>query len=194
MAGPKGSGKSTKAKAMLRDERNFVYVNPDSTLIALNGGRKKLPDANPDVFNASQRLTEKIVDHALANRYNVCLDTSIPANGLLNNIKGLGYDITFVVMTTPAELARKREVHRDLTQLKWGRPVINSVDQANTAADIARTLPQTISRFADSVVTCQNANAIMSCSDNSRVRPNSAGPNVSVKAKQKIVWLPRLAD
>jgi len=24
-------------------------------------------------------------------------------------------------MTTPAELARKREVHRDLTQLNWGR-------------------------------------------------------------------------
>lgn len=70
---------------------------------------------------------------------------------------------------------------------------ISSVAQANTAADIVRTLPQTISRFADSVVTCQNADAVMSCSDNSRVRPNSAGPNVSVKARQKIVWLPRLA-
>ncbi len=118
MAGPQGSGKSTKAKAMLKKEKNMTYINPDSTLIALNGGRRKLPDENPEVFDASQRLTERIVDHALANRFNVCLDTSIPSDGLLTRMKNKGYDVTFVVMTTPAELARKREVNRDLTQLK----------------------------------------------------------------------------
>lgn len=121
MAGPQGSGKSTKAKAMLRKEKGFVYVNPDSTLIALNGGRRKLPDDEPEIFETSQQLTERIVEHALENRFNICLDTSIPANSLLNNMKNKGYDITFVVMTTPPELARKREVNRDLTQLNWGR-------------------------------------------------------------------------
>jgi len=54
-------------------------------------------------------------------------------------------------------------------------------------------LPDTIARFANSVITCQNADSVMSCTDNSRIRPNSQGPNVSIKAKQKILWLPRLA-
>lgn len=121
MAGPQGSGKSTKAKAILRNEKNFCYINPDSTLMALNGGRKKLPDDNPGVFADSQFLTEQILEHCIANKFNLCLDTSIPSTALLGSMKKRGYDITFVVMTTPAELARKREVHRDLTQLNWGR-------------------------------------------------------------------------
>lgn len=194
MAGPQGSGKSTKAKALLRKEVNFVYINPDSTLIALNGGRRKLPDNDPDVFNSSQELTERVVQHAIANRFNVCLDTSIPAPSLLTKMKDKGYSITFVVMTTPQELARKREVHRDLTQLKWGRAGINSVAQAATATEIARSLPQTISRFADSVVTCQNAGSVMSCTDDTRIRPDAKGPNVSIRARQKrLTWLPHLA-
>lgn len=121
MAGPQGSGKSTKAKAILRDEKNFVYVNPDSTLMALNGGRRKLPDDNPEIFSDSQFLTEQILEHCITSKFNLCLDTSIPSSTLLSKMKRQGYEITFVVMTTPAELARKREVHRDLTQLHWGR-------------------------------------------------------------------------
>lgn len=70
---------------------------------------------------------------------------------------------------------------------------INSVAQANTAAELARDLPNTISQFANSVITCRNADSVMSCTDNSRIRPNSQGPNVSIKARQKIFWLPRLA-
>ena len=201
-----------------------MYINPDSTLIALNGGRRKLPDDDPGVFESSQQLTERVVQHAIANRFNVCLDTSVPAPSLLAKMKDQGYSITFVVMTTPQEVARKREVHRDLTQLKWGRagklvwmfwcfawmswsvfasrrPTcprvtagINSVAQAATATEIARSLPQTISRFADSVVTCQNAGTMMSCTDDSRIRPDAKGPNVSIRARQKrLTWLPHLA-
>ena len=121
MAGPQGSGKSTKAKDLLKTLKNYCYINPDSTLIALNGGRKKLPDDQPDIFANSQALTEQILEHAVANRFNICLDTSIPSGTVLTQLKALGYKITFVVMSTPAELARKREVFRDLTQLKWGR-------------------------------------------------------------------------
>ena len=115
------AGKSTKAKALLKQEKNFVYVNPDSTLIALNGGRKKLPDDQPEIFSESQALTQQILTHAVTNRFNICLDTSIPSTTVLKQLKDLGYTITFVVMSTPAELARKREVIRDLTQLHWGR-------------------------------------------------------------------------
>ena len=194
MAGPQGSGKSTKAKALLRSEKNFVYVNPDSTLMALNGGRRKLPDDDPELFDTSQRLTERVLDHAVAKRLNICLDTSIPSPKVLTEMQNGGYDIKFVVMTTPAQLARSREVNRDLTQLNWGRPGIPSVAQAKTAADLSKNLSATIERFADSVVTCENSKAVMSCTDDSRIKPSSAGPNVSIKANQKrIPWLPSLA-
>ena len=102
--------------------KNYCYINPDSTLIALNGGRKKLPDNQPDIFANSQALTEQILEHAVANRFNICLDTSIPSGTVLSQLKALGYKITFVVMSTPAEIAREREVFKDLTQLNWGRP------------------------------------------------------------------------
>ena len=116
------AGKSTKAKDLLKTLKNYCYINPDSTLIALNGGRKKLPDNQPDIFANSQALTEQILEHAVANRFNICLDTSIPSGTVLTQLKALGYKITFVVMSTPAEIAREREVFRDLTQLNWGRP------------------------------------------------------------------------
>lgn len=193
MAGAQGSGKSTKAKSILRDRKNFTYINPDSTLIALNGGRKKLPDDQPEIFSESQALTEQILTHAVTSRFNICLDTSIPSTTVLKQLKALGYTITFVVMSTPAELARKREVIRDLTQLNWGRAGISSAAQRNTAAELTQRLPVAISQFADSVVSCQNHQSVMTCSDNSRIRPAAKGPNVSIRAKQKLLWLPRLA-
>lgn len=125
---------------MLKNMKNMIYINPDSTLIALNGGRKKLPDDAPEIFDMSQKLTERIVDHAVSSKFNVCLDTSIPSNGLLSNMKNKGYDITFVVMTTPAELARKREVNRDLTQLNWGRAGKLLYDTASCCPTLFRCL------------------------------------------------------
>ena len=70
---------------------------------------------------------------------------------------------------------------------------ISSAAQRNTAAELSQKLPTVISRFADSVVNCQNDHSVMICSDNSRIRPAAKGPDVSIRARQKILWLPRLA-
>jgi hypothetical protein len=159
-------------------------INPDWTLVGLLGPKKNLPDKRPDghaIFDYSQRLTAELIAYAWQSKYNMILDFAIPPSDLLKRLRQQGYIINIIVMQTPARLARKREVHRDLNQLNWGRPGLRSAAQQATADEIKHTAPSIVDAFADYTVYCNNTQSVMQCSDGTRVRPARTGPRTTLR-------------
>lgn len=123
MCGVQGSGKTTAADTLMTKHKDLVMINPDLVMIDMLAPATVLPDGPPGkpYFDYSQQLTGEMLAHVWQNRYPLLLDVSIPPTEILERLKQQGYVINLVTLRTPEPVARKREVHRDIHDLKWGR-------------------------------------------------------------------------
>ena len=123
MCGVQGSGKTTTADSLMHKHKDIVMINPDLVMIDMLAPETVLPDGpkGKPYFDYSQQLTGEMLAHAWQNKYPLLLDVSIPPTEVLDRLRQQGYQINLVKLRTPEPLARKREVHRDINVLKWGR-------------------------------------------------------------------------
>ena len=123
MCGVQGSGKTTAADRVLAQHPGLVMINPDLVMIDLLAPETKLPDGprGKPYFSYSQQLTAEMLAHAWQHRYSMLLDLSLPPLDVLRKMRRQGYAIHLMALRTPERTARKREIHRDINKLRWGR-------------------------------------------------------------------------
>lgn len=156
--GVQGAGKSTAIRR--RAPRSYVRIDPDEVLNRLlrHGA---LPDGG-NVFEVADKWTERVVRHAVRERYSFVLDSAMPSMRVARLLKAAGYRVEVLLVRARRPAARVREVKRDMRR-GWGRPGVEVASQIRTRDRIAREGPVLAGRYADAITVCDNNGAAMRC-------------------------------
>lgn len=156
--GVQGAGKSTAIKRIA--PRSFVQIDPDRVFnTLLHHG--PLPDGGP-VYSLSDEWTDRIINHAVRLKYDFVLDSAFPSSGVMRLIKRHGYRIEMLLVRTKRDVAREREVSRDLRR-GWGTVGISLKSHRRTRDKVARIGPSMARAYADSLTVCDNNGTVMKC-------------------------------
>lgn len=164
--GVQGAGKSTAIRKQV--PASYVRIDPDEvTNILIN--HTPLPDGGP-VYSLTDTWSDGLVEYAVKNRYDFVLDSAFPSSRMLKLIKSHGYSIEMLLVRTVRDVARKREVSRDLKR-GWGRPGLGIKTHVKTRDKIALYGPALARTYCSRLTVCDNTGKVMHCTR----RPSLAG-------------------